>query len=166
MFFPLTIVECLCQSFHTIRLFQMERRRQSLSSKPSKASLTGSASYNQLSSLGAGEGGRAGSGSPTPRSVSPQPQTVQDGANSNCSEPITTGQIVCLLCDARRLEEKVGRVCSNHSGTSAFRPSMIRRPLLPELIFSDVFFKVSLNVPPSDFFLSFKNDNFQIVGGR
>ncbi|KAK7104007.1 hypothetical protein V1264_018785 [Littorina saxatilis] len=86
---------------------EMERRRQSLSSKPSKASLTGSASYNQLSSLGAGEGGRAGSGSPTPRSVSPQPQTVQDGANSNCSEPITTGQIVCLLCDARRLEEKV-----------------------------------------------------------
>ena len=83
----------------------MERRRQSLSSKPSKASLPNSASTSQLSSLGAGDGI---SGSSTVRSASPQPQMVQEGgAGSNSSEPITMGQIVCLLCDASTLQEKV-----------------------------------------------------------
>ena len=93
----------------------MERRRQSLSSKPSKASLPNSASTSQLSSLGAGDGI---SGSSTVRSASPQPQMVQEGgAGSNSSEPITMGQIVCLLCDASTLQEKVsGSLCSGCSG--------------------------------------------------
>ena len=83
----------------------MERRRQNLSSKPSKASLTTSASTSQLTSLGAGDGI---SGSSTVRSASPQPQVVHEGGSgSHSSEPITMGQIVCLLCDASKLQEKV-----------------------------------------------------------
>ncbi|XP_076463850.1 conserved oligomeric Golgi complex subunit 2-like isoform X2 [Babylonia areolata] len=83
---------------------EMERRRQSLSSKPSRGSLPTSASTSQLMSLG--DGGR--SGSPTPRSASPQPQGQQDGgAGGSLCEPITTGQIVCLLCDASRLQDKI-----------------------------------------------------------
>ncbi|KAL8600040.1 hypothetical protein ACOMHN_039273 [Nucella lapillus] len=90
---------------------ETERRRQSLASKPSKGSLPTSASTSQLMSLG--EGGRAGSpraGSPTPRSASPQPQAAHDGSGSNACEPITTGQIVCLLCDASSLQEKIPQV--------------------------------------------------------
>lgn len=83
---------------------ELERRKQSLASKPSKASLTGSASTNQLTTLGGGDGGR--STSPVPRPSSPQLQQLQDGSANN-AEPITTRQIVCLLCDASRLQSKI-----------------------------------------------------------
>lgn len=84
---------------------EIERRKQSLASKPSRALLVNSASMSQLASLGAGDGGTR-SASPIPLSVSPQPQTVQDGG-SNHIEPITMGQIVHLLCDCGTLQCQV-----------------------------------------------------------
>lgn len=112
---------------------QMERRRQSLASKPSKGLLPTSASTSQLTALG--EGGR--SGSPTPRSASPQPQTVQDGGSNLC-EPITTGQIVCLICDASRLQDKIPQMYESLIQPRAFVSGLQSDDALKECIQENV----------------------------
>ncbi|KAK7504893.1 hypothetical protein BaRGS_00003921 [Batillaria attramentaria] len=113
---------------------ELERRRQSLASKPSKASLTGSASTNQLTALGGGDAAR--SSSPVPRPSSPQPQQVQDGTST--AEPITTGQIVCLLCDASRLQEKIPQFYESTVRPKVFAAGLHNDGVLRECIQENV----------------------------